>query len=164
MLKTLHPGIQLREVPGVFHSMPGFPTHAPGFIVLLDSRGVPWTRDSGPTGPSAQPQWQYVNVKRVVVFIEQSLAQGCQWAVFQNNGPSLWSRVVNSMEQFLAAQWLQGSLKGSKRHQAYFVRCDSSTMSQEDLATGRVVVLVGFAPLKPAEFVVIQIGIQTTKK
>ncbi len=163
MPKTFHPGIYFQEVPGVFHSIPGAPSDPAGPVFLLDSRGLPVRLDSLPEGTSSnvQPDWQYVNVRRATFFIEQSISQGTQWAVFQNNNPALWSRVTNQIENFLTNQWLQGSLHGKKKHEAYFVRCDNSTMSQNDLDNGRLVALVGFAPVRPAEFVVIQIVIQT---
>lgn len=155
--------VYLQEAPGVFHSMPGAPTDAAGPMVLLDSRNLPFRRDSLPVGtsPNSQSDWKYVNVRRLTIYIEQSLSQGVQWAVFQNNNPALWSRVANCIDSFLMSQWLQGSLQGTKKQDAYFVRCDSSTMTQNDLDNGRLIALVGFAPVRPAEFIVIQIGIQT---
>jgi tail sheath protein len=166
MLRSSYPGIYLQEVPGLFHSTPGVPTEAAGPIALLDSRNLPFKSDSVPVGgnPSSQPGWQYINVRRIVIYIEQSLIQGVQWVVFQNNNPALWLRVANSIDSFLMNQWLQGSLQGKKKQEAYFVRCDSSTMSQNDLDNGRLVALIGFAPVRPAEFIVIQIGVQTSRK
>ena len=109
-------------------------------------------------------QWQYVNVRRYMTFIEQSLAQGVQWAVFENNGPALWSRVKQSVDSFLTGQWLQGSLQGTKKDEAFFVVCDTTTMTQNDIDNGRLVAAVGVAPVYPAEFVVLKIGIWTKKK
>lgn len=166
MPNTFYPGIDLQEIPGVFHSMPGVPPNVVGPVFLLDSRGLPFRRDSLPVGTisNPQPDWQYVNVRRFTIYIEQSLSQGLQWVVFQNNTPALWSRAANAIASFLNNQWLQGSLHGSKKQEAYFVVCNNTTMSQNDLDNGRLVALVGFAPVSPAEFVIIQIGIQTKKK
>ncbi len=113
---------------------------------------------------SQDSQWQHVNVRRLMLFIEHSLAQQLQWAVFENNAPSLWARVVSSVEGFLTSQWQSGSLHGKKRQEAFFVKCDSTTMTQNDIDNGRLVILVGFAPVHPAEFVVLQITGQTRKK
>lgn len=93
-----------------------------------------------------------------MAFVESSLAQGTQWAVFENNGPELWSRVSSSVTDFLMNEWRSGKLKGSKPEEAFFVRCDNTTMTQNDLDNGRLVIVIGVAPVKPAEFVVFQIG------
>jgi len=160
-----YPGVYVEEVPGVFHPIPGLSPSTAGFAGLTDSLGLPlgvvvWgartsTQDTG---------WQYVNVRRQFIFIEQSLSQGLRWAVFQNNGPTLWGRVVQSVDGFLTREWLTGSLHGKKKDDAFFVRCDSTTMTQNDLDNGRLVALVGIAPVRPAEFVVLRISIQTKKK
>jgi phage tail sheath protein FI len=113
---------------------------------------------------SQDSQWQYVNIRRLVLFIERSLGQQLQWAVFENNGPGLWARVVSSVESFLTSQWQSGSLHGSKRQDAFFVKCGNTTMTQNDIDNGRLVIIVGFAPVRPAEFVVLQISGQTGKK
>jgi hypothetical protein len=169
MPDTSYPGVYLQELPGVFHSISGVPTGAAGPIALLDSRNFPFRLNSFPVGTSSNsnsnspPAWQYVNIRRYMQYIEQSLSQGVRWAVFENNNSALWSRVTSSIGNFLMNQWLQGSLQGKKKHDAYFVKCDSSTMSQNDLDNGRLVALVGVAPVFPAEFVVFQISIQTRK-
>jgi phage tail sheath protein FI len=113
---------------------------------------------------SQDPEWQYINVRRLVVYIEQSISQGLQWAVFENNGPALWAAVRSTLEGFLTNLWQSGSLRGNKRQDAFFVRCDNTTMTQNDIDSGRLVSIVGFAPIFPAEFVVLQITGQTEKK
>lgn len=112
---------------------------------------------------SQDTQWQYVNVRRLMIYIEQSLSQGLQWAVFENNNSLLWGRVINTVGTFLQSLVQQGTLQGDG---AYFVRCGSDTMTQADLDAGRLVLVVGVAPVEPAEFVVIQITVLTnqTKK
>ena len=107
---------------------------------------------------SAREQFDYVPIRRYLAFLETSLSQGTQWAVFENNGPELWTRVRSSVTDFLMNEWKSGKLMGAKPEEAFFVRCDSTTMTQNDLDNGRLVVSIGVAPVKPAEFVVFQIG------
>ena len=104
------------------------------------------------------PEWQYVSIRRLVAFIERSIDQGIQWAVFEPNDERLWARVREQVEEFLTTLWRNGRLVGTKAEDAFFVRCDQSTMTQEEIDDGRLVVLVGIAPLRPAEFVIVRIG------
>ena len=109
--------------------------------------------------PSSQrEQVSYVPVRRYLSSIETSLAQSTQWAVFENNGEELWARVRSSVTDFLMNEWKSGKLQGAKPEEAFFVRCDNTTMTQIDLDNGRLVIVIGVAPVKPAEFVVFQIG------
>ncbi|HEX7028024.1 MAG TPA: phage tail sheath subtilisin-like domain-containing protein, partial [Gammaproteobacteria bacterium] len=110
---------------------------------------------------TSDPEWKYVNVRRYFAYLERSIEQGTQWAVFENNGPLLWDNVRRTVEDFLFNEWRQNHLLGSKPDQAFFVRCDRSTMTQNDLDNGRLVCLVGVAPLRPAEFVIFRIGQKT---
>ncbi len=107
---------------------------------------------------SADPEWKYINVRRYLIYLERSLDRGTQWAVFEPNGEELWATVRRTVEDFLGAQWRVGSLQGRRPEDAYFVRCDRTTMTQDDLDRGRVIVNVGVAPLRPAEFVIFRIG------
>jgi hypothetical protein len=107
---------------------------------------------------SSDPEWKYVNVRRLFAFIEHSIDKGTQWAVFEPNGPQLWGNVRRTIEDFLAVLWRDGFLLGDKIEQAFFVRCDRSTMTQNDLDNGRMICLIGLAPVKPAEFVIFRIG------
>jgi phage tail sheath protein FI len=93
-----------------------------------------------------------------MAFLENSLAQGTQWAVFEPDGEELWARVRSSVTDFLMNEWQSGKLQGSKPEEAFFVHCDRSTMTQNDLDNGRLVIEVGVAPVKPAEFVIFRIG------
>ena len=102
--------------------------------------------------------YQYLPIRRYLAFIESSLTQSTQWTVFENNGPELWGRVRSSVSDFLTNEWKNGKLKGAKPEEAFFVHCDNTTMTQNDLDNGRLVVVVGVAPVKPAEFVIFQIG------
>ena len=105
--------------------------------------------------------WMYVPVRRMFIFIESSLYQGLQWVVFEPNGEMLWARVRRTISGFLRTLWLSGMLRGVTQDEAFFVRCDRSTMTEDDIANGRLIVLVGVAPLRPAEFVIIRIGQKT---
>jgi phage tail-like protein len=102
--------------------------------------------------------FKFVPVRRLALFIESSITRGLQWAVFEPNGPSLWDRLRTSVEDFLLGLFRQGALQGDKPQEAFFVRCDASTMTQQEIDRGIVNLVVGFAPLKPAEFVIIGIG------
>ena len=101
---------------------------------------------------------KFVPVRRLELFIESSLTRGLQSSVFEPNGPSLWERLRTSVEDFLLDLFRQGALQGDRPQEAFFVRCDASTMTQQEIDRGIVNLVVGFAPLRPAEFVIIGIG------
>jgi len=103
-------------------------------------------------------EWKYINVRRLFIFLEASLDQGTQWAVFEPNDQTLWNRLIQSVSAFLTTIWREGGLMGSKPEEAYFVKCGRDTMSQDDLDNGRLIMLIGVAPVFPAEFVIIRIG------
>jgi Bacteriophage tail sheath protein len=102
-------------------------------------------------------QWKYVPVRRVALFLESSLYQGTQWVVFEPNDEPLWSAIRLNVGSFMQNLFIQGYFQGQTPTQAYFVKCDSETTTQTDIDNGVVNIVVGFAPLVPAEFVVIQI-------
>ena len=102
-------------------------------------------------------QWKYVPVRRVALFLEQSLYQGTQWVVFEPNDEPLWASIRLNVGAFMDTLFKKGYFQGTTATEAYFVKCDSETTTQADVDNGIVNILVGFAPLKPAEFVVIQI-------
>jgi uncharacterized protein len=102
-------------------------------------------------------QWKYLAVRRMALFLESSLYQGTQWVVFQPNDERLWASIRLNIGSFMQTYFLKGAFQGQTPAQAYFVKCDSETTTQTDINNGIVNILVGFAPLKPAEFVVIQI-------
>jgi hypothetical protein len=107
---------------------------------------------------SSDPEWKYVSIRRLFAFLEHSIDQGTQWAVFEPNGEPLWAAVRRAVEDFLLLQWQAGMLIGQKPEDSFFVRCDRSTMTQNDLDNGRLVVLIGVSAVRPAEFVVLRIG------
>lgn len=110
---------------------------------------------------SSDPEWKYVNVRRYFIYLEASIDRSTQWAVFEPNGERLWSNITDTITSFLYNEWRSGALLGSTPEQAFFVRCDRSTMTQADLDNGRLVCEIGVAPLRPAEFVIFRIGQKT---
>lgn len=102
-------------------------------------------------------QWKYIPVRRLALFIEESLFRGTQWVVFEPNDEPLWSQIRLNVGAFMQTLFLQGAFQGSSPKDAYFVKCSSETTTQADIDNGIVNIVVGFAPLKPAEFVVISI-------
>jgi hypothetical protein len=110
---------------------------------------------------TSDSDWKYVNVRRVMIFIEASVDRGLQWVVFEPNAEPLWARVRRAISNFLTLLWRNGALEGTKPEEAYFVKCDRTTMTQTDIDQGRLICLVGVAPVKPAEFVIVRIGLWT---
>lgn len=102
-------------------------------------------------------QWKYLPVRRTALFIEESLYRGTQWVVFEPNDASLWAQIRLNVGAFMQQLFRQGAFQGASARDAYFVKCDGETTTQTDIDTGIVNILVGFAPLKPAEFVVIRL-------
>lgn len=101
--------------------------------------------------------WKYIPVRRMALYIEQSAYFGTQWAVFEPNDAPLWQQITLSLNGFMNGLFRQGAFQGQTTSDAYFVKCDSETTTQDDINNGIVNVLIGFAPLKPAEFVVVSI-------
>jgi hypothetical protein len=110
---------------------------------------------------TSDSDWKYVNVRRLLIFIEASVDRGLQWVVFEPNAEPLWARVRRSITNFLTLVWRNGALEGGKVEEAFFVKCDRTTMTQTDIDQGRLICLVGVAPVKPAEFVIVRIGLWT---
>ncbi|MEI6067235.1 MAG: phage tail sheath C-terminal domain-containing protein [Methylococcaceae bacterium] len=110
---------------------------------------------------TSDSDWKYVNVRRLLIFIEASIDRGLQWAVFEPNAEALWGRVRRSISNFLTLVWRNGGLEGTKPEEAYFVNCGRTTMTQTDIDSGRLIVVIGVAPVKPAEYVIIRIGLWT---
>jgi phage tail sheath protein FI len=110
---------------------------------------------------SSDPEWKYVNVRRHLTYLEHCIDRGTQWAVFEPNGERLWASVQSAISDFLYNEWKNGGLLGRKPEEAFFVRCDRTTMTQNDLDNGRLICVIGVAPVKPAEFVTFRIGQRT---
>jgi uncharacterized protein len=106
---------------------------------------------------SDEQEWRYVPVRRLLISLEQSLAESIQWVVFEPNEEPTWSRVRQVVTDYLMGRWGNGALIGAKPNDAFFVRCDRTTMTQDDIENGRLICLVGVATIKPAEFVILRI-------
>ncbi|MDD4767587.1 MAG: phage tail sheath family protein [Desulfotomaculaceae bacterium] len=107
---------------------------------------------------SSDPLWKYINVRRLFIYLEESIDEGTQWVVFEPNDEKLWARVRRTLTEFLTRVWRDGALMGTKPEEAFFVKVDRTTMTQDDLDNGRLIVLIGVAPVKPAEFVIFKIA------
>jgi hypothetical protein len=107
---------------------------------------------------SSDPEWKYLNLRRYFAYLEHSIDKGTQWAVFEANGERLWANVRRTVEDFLLNEWQMGAMLGDKPEKAFFVKCDRTTMTQNDLDNGRLVCLIGVVAVKPAEFVIFRIG------
>jgi phage tail sheath protein FI len=106
-------------------------------------------------------EWKYIPVRRTALYIEESLFRGLQWAVFEPNDEELWSQIRLNVNAFMQTLYRRGAFQGATPMQAFFVKCDRDTNPQENIDQGIVTVQVGFAPLKPAEFVIVQISQKT---
>lgn len=112
---------------------------------------------------SSDGSWKYVNVRRLFIFIEESIKANTNWAVFEPNDEVLWVRVQRTISVFLTNLWRQGSLAGSSTDEAFFVNIGRNTMSQDDIDNGRLICVIGVAPVKPAEFVIFRITQKTNE-
>lgn len=106
---------------------------------------------------SADPEWRQVNVRRLFIFLEQSIERGTQWVVFEPNDATLWKAIVRNIRAFLRIQWLEGKLVGATEKEAFFVKCDEETNPPEVVNAGQVITEIGVAPSRPAEFVIFRI-------
>ena len=111
---------------------------------------------------SSDPNWKYINVRRLFIFIEESIKANTNWAVFEPNDEVLWVRVKRTIDVFLTGLWRTGALAGSAPSEAFFVNVGRNTMSQDDIDNGRLVCVIGIAPVKPAEFVIFRISQKTS--
>lgn len=127
---------------------------------LLSGRGY---RVWGARLISSDPEWKYVSDRRYFNYLEASIDRSTQWAVFEPNGERLWGNIRQTIADFLYNEWQNGALLGTTTDEAFFVRCDRSTMTQNDLDNGRLICLIGVAIIKPAEFVIFRIGQKTAE-
>jgi phage tail sheath protein FI len=107
---------------------------------------------------SSDPAWRYLNVRRLFNYVEESIVEGTQWVVFEPNDLNLWQRVKRTLNAFLVRTWRDGALFGATPGEAFYVKCDAETNPPEVVDAGQLVVEVGIAPVKPAEFVVFRIS------
>jgi phage tail sheath protein FI len=124
---------------------------------------VAWGVRTLPGADTLADEYKYIPVRRLALYIEESLYRGTQWVVFEPNAEPLWAQVRLGVDAFMSSLWRQGAFQGQTPAEAYFVKCDRTTMTQDDLNKGILTVLVGFAPLKPAEFLIIKIQQQTAR-
>jgi len=124
-------------------------------IRAFPGRGI---RVWGARTTSSDPLWKYINVRRLLLYLEESIEKGTQWVVFEPNDERLWARVKQSITNFLTKVWKDGALMGSTPEEAFFVKCDRTTMTQDDIDNGRLICIIGVAPVKPAEFVIFRIA------
>jgi hypothetical protein len=118
---------------------------------------VSWGARTARGADALADEYKYIPVRRLALFLEESLYRGTQWAVFEPNDEPLWAQIRLNLGAFMHTLFAQGAFQGRTPREAYFVKCDKETTTQNDIDLGRVNVVVGFAPLKPAEFVIIQI-------
>ena len=124
-------------------------------IKAFPGRGI---RVWGARTLSSDAEWRYVNVRRYFNYLEESILQGTQWAVFEPNDANLWGRIRRTISAFLVNEWRSGALFGSSPQEAFFVKCDGENNTSESIDAGMVVVEVGVAPVKPAEFVIFRLS------
>ena len=134
---------------------------------LLNPDGVNCIRSFGSYGTKiwgartlakTDPSWRYINVRRLFNFVEESIQRGTQWAVFEPNDYDLWQRVKRTITSFLRGLWMQGALVGATPEQAFYVHCDASNNPPSSVDEGKLIVEIGIAPVKPAEFVIFRIS------
>jgi Bacteriophage tail sheath protein len=110
---------------------------------------------------TSDPAWRYVSVRRLFLMIEESIDEATQWVVFEPNDEPLWARIRLSVTRFLLTQWRIGALQGATAAEAFYVACDRTTMTPDDIDNGRLICEIGIAPVKPAEFVIFRIQQKT---
>lgn len=110
---------------------------------------------------SSNTLWKYINVRRLFIFLEESIKNGSNWVVFEPNTEQLWARVQRTLDAFLTRVWRDGALAGASASEAFYINIGPSTMTQDDIDNGRLIVVIGVAPVKPAEFVVFRITQKT---
>jgi phage tail sheath protein FI len=107
---------------------------------------------------SSDPAWRYINVRRLFNYLEESILEGTQWVVFEPNDMDLWERVKRTVNSFLLREWRNGALFGATPNEAFYVKCDAENNPSETIDAGQLIVDIGVAPVKPAEFVVFRIA------
>jgi phage tail sheath protein FI len=162
-------GIVTRDLPGNLGPLEFKVTK--GAQDILNPRGINVIRDFradrrgirvwGARTIADDAQWRYVNVRRLFIFLEESIDEGTQFVVFEPNYEATWATVRLSITNFLLRVWRDGALAGITPEEAFFVRCDRTTMTQDDIDNGRLICYIGVAPVKPAEFVIFRISQKT---
>jgi Phage tail sheath protein FI len=156
---------QVNGITGVEHSVSNLQ------VETLNSRGINCIRSFegrgilvwGARTLSSDPQYKYISVRRLLIYLEQTIQRGTAWTVFEQDNEATWAKVKAQVEEFLMQTWKDGKLQGAKPEEAYFVKCDKTTMTQSDVDAGRLIVEVGVAAVMPAEFTVLRVS-QTAVK
>ncbi|HET9657736.1 MAG TPA: phage tail sheath C-terminal domain-containing protein [Kineosporiaceae bacterium] len=134
---------------------------------LLNPRGINCLRSFGSGGmriwgartlSTTDPSWRYIPVRRLFIYLEESIRRGTQWAVFEPNDTDLWERVKRTITAFLRGVWRSGALVGATPEQAFYVKCDETNNPPESVDEGKLIVEIGVCPVKPAEFVIFRIS------
>lgn len=122
-----------------------------------DNRGL---RIWGARVATSDPDLKYISVRRLLLFIEKSIEESMNWVIFEPNAEPLWARIQLAISSFLVTVWRNGALEGTSPDEAFFVTCDRTTMTQADIDNGRLIVLVGVAAVKPAEYLIVRVGLK----
>ena len=120
-------------------------------------------RTKVPPGGYALGVYARTDARRLFIFLERSIYEGTQWVVFEPNDERLWASVKDAIRLFLRSQWRGGALFGRTEEEAFFISCDRTTMSRDDILSGRLICEIGIAPVRPAEFVIFRIFQQTAE-
>jgi len=167
MIESRFPAVFLTEVAGGAKPIDGVSTSTATLTSMTAlerlAQAPAFAERADPAGRSsaADSDFKYVNERRYLGYLEQSISQGIQFAAFEPNGEALWANVRTAVSDFLLNQWQSGSLLGNRPDEAFFVKCDRSTMTQDDIDNGRLVALVGVATTRPGEFVMLRITMMT---
>jgi phage tail sheath protein FI len=150
---------QLNGITGVEHSVSNLQ------VQTLNPRGINCIRNFEGRGilvwgartlSISDLEYKYINVRRLLIYLEQSIVKGTAWAVFEQNNEATWAKIATYVKEFLIQAWKEGKLQGAKPQEAYFVKCDRTTMTQNDIEAGRLIIEVGVAAVKPAEFTILR--------
>ncbi|MBP1932272.1 phage tail sheath family protein [Ammoniphilus resinae] len=136
----------------------------PKGVNLIRSFSGQGIRVWGARTTSSNTLWKYVNIRRLFIFVEESIKAGTNWVVFEPNDERLWARVHRTIDAFLTRVWRGGALMGSSPGEAFYIDISSNTMTQDDIDNGRLICVIGIAPVKPAEFVVFRITQKTNEQ
>jgi hypothetical protein len=155
-------GITQWTAPISYHEQDQLNRRGINALWTLPSYGpVIWGARSLACTDADDPEWRYVPVRRLALFIEESLVRGTRWAALERNDEPLWAQLRLSVGSFMLGLFQQGAFQGRSPHEAYFVKCGVETITRQDIVQGVATLLVGFAPLKPAEFIVLNIRVGT---
>lgn len=136
----------------------------PKGVNLIRSFSGQGIRIWGARTTSSNALWKYINIRRLFIFVEESIKAGTNWVVFEPNDERLWARVHRTIDAFLTRVWRGGALMGSSPSEAFFIDISANTMTKDDIDNGRLICVIGIAPVKPAEFVIFRITQKTNEQ